>query len=170
MDEDTYVKMTFVEKLMLDNTKEELAERYKQLVESHDKLRELAERPTPYAFLTEEEKAEVDTARMDGRAQYLNMLGEWCPSAGANEAAPGFAYRITPEPEDIEGDEITDEMLNGGRVPCEVRDRVDRHWVPAVLVMVVRPGRSHPFVTEPVGINIDWRQCRIKKSDIPERD
>jgi len=159
--------MTFVEKLMIDNTKKEIAERYKQLVERYDKLRELAERPTPYAFLTEEEKAEVDTARMDGRAQYLNVYGEWRPSNG-EKAAPCYAYRITPEPEYLEDDEITDELLKGGRVPCEVREGDE--WLPTVLVMVIEADNCNPktFITKLLNSHIEWTQCRIKKEDIPE--
>jgi len=171
MDEDAYVKMTFVEKLMLDNTKKELAERYKQLVERHDKLRKLAQRPAAYGLLSDQEKVDIDAAHEEGRLEFYNEDGAWVEKPGHNPWLNSI-YRIAPEPEYIQGDEITDELLKGGRVPCEVRNRDYRPWVPAALVLVLREGISHPFLTEPVGVNADihWQQCRIRKEDIPKGD
>jgi len=98
---------------------------------------------------------------------------EWYVGPGGDNP---YCYQLKPqpeiaeEPEYIEGDKITDAMLKGGRVPCEVSDVWNEDWYPAKLVLVYRsPNSTFSFVTAPAGPEsaIYWMQCRIKKSDLP---
>jgi len=61
----------------------------------------------------------------------------------------------------------TDEMVvkAGGRVPCEVRDHEAQEWKDDTLFMV-----SHGKMLAFKGMDHHWKKCRVKKSDLQEKD
>jgi hypothetical protein len=59
------------------------------------------QRPTPYAFLTEQEQQELVAAHASGKTiEYYSSSGGWIEDAHFNPLGfGGFVYRVAPEPE-----------------------------------------------------------------------
>ena len=100
---------------------------------------------------------------------FWNNWGEWIDIRHATPSWPVFVR--TPIVEYIEGDEITDELVQlHGRLPCEIQGEGSDEWVKQGLLVAVDnpyPGiGSATYWTRHDGIMVGWYSCRIKKSDL----
>jgi len=161
---------------ILEDKCQQLRESHEQVAEhwhlvreySLEQLREICKSIPPPEDL-EGYKLEIRQAKC-GDEYWLGRHWETCY---ADRMQHEYLVRvpIAEEPEYIEGDEITDELLKRGRVICEVFDPLVEEWLQTLLLMVDCSYNNEPsFVTKPVGCDnrVLWKQCRIKRSDIPQ--